>query len=275
MKYKLVCIDMDGTLLNGHSNISDRNKEALKKAVNKGVQIAISTGRIFASADYFAGLIGIKTDLISCNGAYIKNRSTNEVIYSNTLTDEQVLKIHDTIKDHNFKIIYYTHDTAIVDSKFPENHTYNITNKLVSDDKKIKFFIESDISKILKNYSNKIIKVICIDNSENKNTLLNVKNNLLKFSDIETVSSGDNNFEVMQKGVSKGNAAKILSEKLGIKQDEVICIGDNENDLSMIKFAGLGVAMGNGSDIVKKSANYITDTNTNDGVAKAIERFIL
>ncbi|MDR5588588.1 MULTISPECIES: Cof-type HAD-IIB family hydrolase [Clostridium] len=275
MKYKLVCIDMDGTLLNGHSNISERNKDALKKAVKKGVQVAISTGRIFASADYFADLIGIKTDLISCNGAYIKNRSTNEVMYSNTLTNEQVLKIHDSIKGHDFKIIYYTHDTAIVDSLFPENHTYNVTNKLVSDEKKVKFFITSDINKILEKYSNKIIKVICLDNSKDKNTLFEVKNNLLKFSDIETVSSGDNNFEVMQRGVSKGNAARILSEKLGIKQEEVICIGDNENDLSMIKFAGLGVAMGNGSDVVKEVADYITDTNVNDGVAKVIEKFIL
>ncbi|WP_315081663.1 Cof-type HAD-IIB family hydrolase [uncultured Clostridium sp.] len=275
MKYKLVCIDMDGTLLNGHSNISERNKNALKEAVNKGVQVAISTGRIFASADYFAELIGIKTDLISCNGAYIKNRSTNEVIYSNTLTNEQVLKIHDSIKGHNFKIIYYTHDTAIVDSPFPENHTYKVTNKFVSDDKKVKFLITSDINKILELYNNKIIKVICIDNSDNKDALFESKKDLLKFSDIETVSSGDNNFEVMQKDVSKGNAAKILSEKLGIKPEEVICIGDNENDLSMIKFAGLGVAMGNGSDIVKKVANYITDTNVNDGVAKVIEKFIL
>lgn len=275
MKYKLVCIDMDGTLLNGHSNISERNKDALKKAVKKGVQVAISTGRIFASADYFADLIGIKTDLISCNGAYIKNRSTNEVIYNNTLTNEQVLKIHNSIKGHNFRIMYYTHDTAIVDSPFPENHTYNVTNKLVSDEKKVKFFITSDINKILEIYSNKIIKVICIDDSDDKDTLFKVKDNLLKFSDIETVSSGDNNFEIMQKDVSKGHAARILSEKLGIKQEEVICIGDNENDLSMIKFAGLGVAMGNGSDIVKEVADYITDTNVNDGVAKVIEKFIL
>ncbi|NFT06125.1 MULTISPECIES: Cof-type HAD-IIB family hydrolase [Clostridium] len=275
MKYKLICIDMDGTLLNGHSSISERNKEALKKAVNKGVQVAISTGRIFASADYFAELIGIKTDLISCNGAYIKNRSTNEIIYSNTLTNEQVLKIHNSIKGHNFRIMYYTHDTAIVDSPFPENHTYNLTNKLVSDEKKVKFFITSDINEILEIYNNKIIKIICIDNGDDKDTLFKVKNNLLKFSDIETVSSENNNFEIMQKDVSKGNAAKILSEKLGIKPEEVVCIGDNENDLSMIKFAGLGVAMGNGSDVIKKIANYITDTNVNDGVAKVIEKFIL
>ncbi|MBW6410772.1 Cof-type HAD-IIB family hydrolase [Clostridium weizhouense] len=276
MKYKLICIDMDGTLLSGHSEISEKNKYVLKKAVDKGIKIAISTGRIFASADYFANLVGIKTELISCNGAYIKNRATDEVIYSNTLTKEQVLKIYNTIHDKGFRIIYYTCDTAIIDTPFKENHTYNITNKLVPAEKQVKFFITSDIHEILDKFGDSIIKIIGLDDSNNnKQKLLNVKNELLKFSDLETVSSGSNNFEIMQKGVSKGNAAKILGEKLGIKKEETICIGDNENDVSMIKYAGLGIAMGNGSEVAKKAADYITDTNINDGVAKAIEKFAL
>ncbi|GAA0076922.1 Cof-type HAD-IIB family hydrolase [Clostridium sp. CTA-5] len=275
MKYKLICIDMDGTLLSGHSEISEKNKSTLKKAVDKGIKVAISTGRIFASADYFANLVGIKTELISCNGAYIKNRATDEIIYSNTLTREQVLKIYNTIHDKGFRIIYYTCDTAIIDTPFAENHTYNVTNKLVSEEKRVKFFITSDINEILDKFGDSIIKIIGLDDSNNKEKLLNVKNELLKFSDLETVSSGSNNFEIMQKGVSKGNAAKILGEKLGIKKEETICIGDNENDISMIKYAGLGIAMGNGSEVAKKAADYITDTNVNDGVAKAIEKFAL
>ena len=275
MKYKLICVDMDGTLLNDKHDISTRNKETLKKAVDKGVQVAISTGRIFSSADYFAELVGIKTDLISCNGAYVRNRLTNEVIYTNALTSEQVLKVNDIIQGHDFKIFYYTYNTVIVDSALPEDHTYNLTNKLVSDDRKIKFFISSDIKEITEKYDNKIVKIICIDNSDDKTTLLKCKESISKFSDIEIVSSSNNNFEIMQKDVSKGNAAKILSKKLNIKPEEIMCIGDNENDLSMIKFAGLGVAMGNGSDAVKKCADYVTDTNVNDGVAKAIEKFIL
>lgn len=274
MKYKLICVDMDGTLLNDSHHISNRNKETLKKAVDKGVQVAISTGRIFSSADYFAELVGIKTNLISCNGAYIRNRLTNEVLYANSLTNEQVLKVNKVIQEYNFRTLYYTYNTVIVDSPLPENHTYNLTNKLVDEDKKIKFFISSDINEITQKYTNKIVKIICINNVEDNSTLLKCKERISKFSDIEIVSSSNNNFEIMQKNVSKGNAAKILSEKLNIKPEEVVCIGDNENDLSMIKFAGLGVAMGNGSDIVKKCADYVTDTNINDGVAKAIEKFV-
>ena len=79
----------------------------------------------------------------------------------------------------------------------------------------------------------------------------------------------------MNKGVSKGNSVKILADYYGINREQVICIGDSENDLSMIKFAGLGVAMGNGSLAVKEAAQYITDSNNCDGVAKVIEKFVL
>ncbi|SFC85124.1 Cof-type HAD-IIB family hydrolase [Clostridium uliginosum] len=275
MNYKLICIDMDGTLLNKHSEISEKNKNTLKKAVASGINVAICTGRIFASADYFSDLVGIKTALIACNGSYIKDKSTNEVIYTSTLKKEQILKIYRTVNNHNFKIIYYTCDTAIMEKEFPEDHTYVVTNKLVPDEKKIKFFITSDINEIINKYGDEIIKIICLDNREDKTELLEVKKELLKFSDLETVSSGGNNFEIMQHGVSKGNAAKILAEKLGINQKEIMCIGDNENDVSMLKYAGLGVAMGNGCALAKEVADYVTDTNVNDGVAKAIEKFAL
>ena len=81
--------------------------------------------------------------------------------------------------------------------------------------------------------------------------------------------------EINYKDVSKGNAIKSLLDKYNIKEEELVCIGDNENDISMIKLAGLGIAMGNAISEVKNIADYITDTNKRDGVAKAIEKFIL
>src|SRR3712207_9057504 len=86
------------------------------------------------------------------------------------------------------------------------------------------------------------------------------------------VSSLGDNFEIMNKGVSKGRGVQELAEFYGLTKDEVICIGDGENDLSMIEYAGLGIAMGNAPNFIKEKANYITDTNDNDGVAKAIEK---
>ncbi len=94
-------------------------------------------------------------------------------------------------------------------------------------------------------------------------------------NEFEVVSSHFDNFEVTGKGVSKGNAVKVLANYYGIDSEQVICIGDSENDLSMIKYAGLGIAMGNADENVKEAAKYITDNNNCDGVAKAIEKFVL
>lgn len=93
--------------------------------------------------------------------------------------------------------------------------------------------------------------------------------------ELEIVSSWDDNFEIMKKGSSKGEAVAQLAKYFNLKRDEVMCIGDSENDLSMIEYAGIGVAMGNAIDIVKQSAQYITLPNTESGVAKAIEKFVL
>jgi len=101
------------------------------------------------------------------------------------------------------------------------------------------------------------------------------KISLRDMNEFEVVSSHYDNFEVTAKGVSKGNAVKVLADYYRINSKQVICIGDSENDSSMIIYAGLGIAMGNADDVVKEAAKYITDTNNSDGVAKAIEKFVL
>lgn len=92
---------------------------------------------------------------------------------------------------------------------------------------------------------------------------------------MEIVSSWNDNFEVMRNGSTKGDAVRYLANYFGIDKEEVMCIGDSENDLSMIKYAGTGIAMGNASEDIKSVADYVTDTNVNDGVAKAINKFVL
>ncbi|MGL5244586.1 MAG: HAD-IIB family hydrolase, partial [Sarcina sp.] len=92
---------------------------------------------------------------------------------------------------------------------------------------------------------------------------------------LEVVSSSLNNFEIMAEGTSKGKAVKALAERLGVKREEIMCIGDSENDLSMIEYAGVGIAMGNALDMLKEKATFVTKSNNEHGVARAIEKFIL
>lgn len=275
MNYKLICIDMDGTLLNKNHNVSERNKEILRKAQDKGVTIALTTGRMYTSARIYSDIIGIDSPIISGNGTNIRDKVTDELMYSLCLNKEQLCQIDSIVKDNGFDEFYYTYNCAIGKKDFPENHPYIINNKTAKEKDKINIFISEDIKKAFDRFNDKIVKCICIDNREDKGRLFKIKEELQKNKELEVVSSASNNFEVMRAGSSKGKAVSVLADKYGIKREEVICIGDNENDLSMINYAGLGVAMGNACDLLKENADYITDTNENDGVAKVIEKFVL
>ncbi len=277
-KIKLICIDMDGTLLNSNHEVSDRNKKALRKAKELGVNIAITTGRLFCSARYYSDLIGIDTAVIASNGAYIKTNYNDDAILENPITIDLVIEIFNIVKKHGLSVNFNSWDTLIREYEVPETHAYSVMNKVLPEDKKVKFLIDSNnFVDTLINFNGKILKGIVIEERENKKHLWAAKDELKKvFGDkLHVVSSGTNNFEIMSGEASKGKAVEYYAKSLNISPSEVMCIGDSENDLSMIKFAGIGVAMGNGLDLIKSEADYITDTNNNDGVAKAIEHFVL
>ena len=276
-RIKLICIDMDGTLLNSNHEVSEENKLTLQKAFESGIKIAICTGRLFMSARYYSDLIGItNTPVIASNGAYIKNGYTDEAIYENPMPKDLVLEIYSVIKRYGLKVNFNSWNSLLRIDEAPEDHTYVMMNKEVSQDKKINFIINENLEEAINNFDGEILKGIVIE-KENTETLWKAKSELKEiYGDrLHIVSSGNDNFEIMLGSTSKGNAVSVLTKSLNINPSEVMCIGDSENDLSMITFAGLGVAMGNGLDMVKEAADYITDTNDNSGVAKAIEKFVL
>ncbi|CDM68142.1 cof family hydrolase [Clostridium bornimense] len=275
MKYKLICIDMDGTLLdNSAKNIPNENLEAIKLATEKGVKVAITTGRLFTSAKYFSDLIGVKTPVIASNGAYIREKDSDKVIAKFLLGEDNINAILDIVKDYDIRIFFNTVDTVITDKDVMQGNAYMEMNKDLPEEMRVKFLINSDLKTTALRYKDEILKCICI-NENNLRNIEEIKMKLKKIDTIEVVSSNHNNFEIMNKGVSKGKAVETLAKEYGILKDDIIAIGDGENDLSMIKYAGLGVAMGNSSDYIKKHADYVTDTNVNGGVGKIIKKFVL
>lgn len=269
---------MDGTLLSSNHEVSNRNKEALKKAKELGVNIAITTGRLFCSARYYSDLIGINTAVIASNGAYMKTNYEDEAVLESPLPSDTVLQVYNIVKKHGLSANFNSWNTLIRDHEVPKTHVYYVMNKYLPDDRKVKFLIDTkDFANTLKKFKGNVLKGIVIEDRDNKDNLWAAKNELKDvFGDtLHVVSSGNNNFEVMNGTTSKGKAVAYLAETLNIKPAEVMCIGDSENDLSMINYASIGVAMGNGLELVKDAADYVTDTNNNDGVAKAIEKFVL
>ena len=273
MNYKLICIDMDGTLLNDKKTISERNLRSIRLANEKGVRIAVCTGRIFTSADFFSELLGVKSPVIASNGAYIREKDRDEVVYKATLGAEKCKQLLEVFRQYDIYPHYYTSDTVFTEKLAYSAAFYEGVNKTLPKDKQVKIVLVKDWDEVFQRYERDIFKGIGVDEDIEK--IQKAKTFIRDMSGFEVVSSRFDNFEVMNKGVSKGSAVKKLADYYGINSEQVICIGDSENDLSMIEFAGFGIAMGNADEAVKEAAKYITESNNCDGVAKAIEKFVL
>lgn len=277
MKYKMICIDMDGTLLNKRKKISLRNKEAIQKAYSMGVEIVITTGRLYNNAAYFSQLLGVDSPVIAGNGAIVMDQRTNDIIYEKEIPINDCNEILNILNKYKAFFQFNTDKTIYCNNLLTKVSTeFYMTKQVYFEHLNIKYKkvkTKEDWENIFKEEEGYIAKSIVL--SPFKSTILKIREELNKLPNIVSFASGDYSLEINSSGVSKGNAVKALIEKYGIKREELICIGDNENDLSMISFAGLGVAMGNAIPELKDIADYITDTNKNDGVAKVIDKFIL
>lgn len=275
MGIKLICIDMDGTLLGkDKQTVSKDDKETIKDAISRGIHVAITTGRVYDCAKIYAETIGLKTPIVSSNGAYIGG-SDGQEIYSNYLSGEDLKDFYKITEKYNLQTYLTTNIAIVSTAEIEEDHIYKVFNKTIAEDKRIKFDVVSDISEALQKYEGKILKGLCLEKKDVEK-LKKARKELEQCGDnLEIVTSWVDNFEVMKKGSSKGEAVKMLTKYFDLTCDEVMCIGDSENDISMIKFAKIGVAMGNATEDVKEAADYVTDDNCNGGVGKAIRKYVL
>ncbi len=271
--YKLVVCDMDGTLLNSKAEVSERTKRALKKLFEKNIHVAIATGRIYTSARVYAKYLGLVTPIIACNGGIVKDLADNRIIYDSPIRKEDCLKVFDICKQNNVYFHFYTQDVFYTEKLEMPSLKYSEWNKTLKEEDRIDIRVIQDAYAHLLQKDEKIYKIQL--NSNDLQLLANMREKIEEIQTITCSKSWHNNIEVMNKNVSKGNAVRHLAESLGVKREEVVCFGDNENDISMLSYAGLGIAMGNAEDVVKEQADHVTTTNDEDGVAVALEKFVL
>ena len=275
---KLVALDLDGTLFDNSSRISKRNLTAIRSITDKGIHVVISTGRPFEGIpfDQIKGT-GINY-AITANGSGIYEISTGKCLYENAMDEELVTPIL------NFLLTRDIHMDAFIGGKgytpiqcvetaqkltVPSSiKNYIITTRTRLDN--ILQFIHENQLKVQKMTLNfyPAADGILIDRET-------VRKFLVSNPSITTVCGGYNNLEFTRADANKGVGLRKLAEILGVNPDATMAIGDTENDLAIIEAAGIGVAMGNATDAVKARADYVTTTNTKDGVAAAIEHFIL
>ncbi|MCR4434698.1 MAG: Cof-type HAD-IIB family hydrolase [Clostridiales bacterium] len=271
--YKLMAIDLDGTLLNSSKNISKENVKMLQLAMNEGVKIVICSGRIFKSARIYARQVCARGPLIACNGAVIKDMETEQVFYNNTLSKKDCFNIIDICRKQGIYFHIYIGDTLYAQTLEFGAAFYKKLNEELPEQDRINIEIEKDLNRVVEENPISPSKIVVV--SEDLELLSRARKKISEIDSVEIMSSFYDNFEIVNRGVNKGNALKFLSEKMNLDREEIVAIGDNENDYSMIRFAGVGIAMGNAENFIKEIADYITLDNDNNGVAAAVKKYIL
>jgi Cof subfamily protein (haloacid dehalogenase superfamily) len=273
LMYKLVAIDLDGTLLNNEKEISKRNIKAIREACSKGVKIVICSGRVFSGARVYAKQVGVTGPVIACNGAVITRDIGGELMYASYMNKSDCFKVIDICKKYNTYYHIYAGDVMLTERLEGPSLRYYERNKTLLPEDRIKIEVVPDMREKLLNTAEVVLKFIII--TQDLDILKNARAEAESLSNVTIMSSNYDNFEIMNKGVNKGDSLKQLAEMLNISSDEVMAIGDNENDLTMLSYAGLGVAMENAESNIKEAADYVTLSNEDDGVALAIEKFVL
>ncbi len=258
--YKLIALDLDGTLTNDNKDILEETKNELIKLSRKGVVIVLASGRPTAGIFKEANELELdKTEgyLLSFNGARVLNYKTNEVVYEQTLNPEIAQEMYDRAKYYGLSPLTYNATEIISEdvgdhwiqlesftTKMPIKHVHNFKEEITTPVNKVLITGEpSYVASIIDEFK-------------------------APYVDKMSIYRSDPYFiECMDKGIDKAASLSILCQQLGISRDETIAFGDGYNDLSLIEWCHLGVAMENAVDEVKSRANYITKSNNDNGIA--------
>lgn len=268
MDYKLIVLDIDGTLTNSKKEITPRTRYALLEAQNQGKKVVLASGRHPIGIEPIARDLMLDKNggyIMAFNGGKIINCATNQIIVSKIFPNEYLSDIVSVLKESNITINTYNDNSIISDNKV-NDYTY-----VERDILKINMVVVDDFVSAVKFDINKILLAGEPDEIDKYKEILAMRYDGL----LDVYKSAPYFLEIMPFGVTKGSMLPLLLDKLGVNRDELIAFGDNYNDMTMIGYAGFGVAMGNAEEDVKKIANYICESNDEDGVAKTMAKYVL
>lgn len=261
--YRLLAIDLDGTLLTPQHDISPRTLAVLQQAVDAGLRLVIATGRVPYILGDFAQYIPFNAPQITSNGAVIIDPRTHTVLHEEYMPANMALPVIEAAHDLDLQLCYYT-DQAL----FAERSLYSLNNWYLAS------VPVTPIDDIAQLHTHPCIKLAAFGDER---TVSAKRQKLAQTfaGQVYVTQTAEEWLEFLHPHVSKAKGLAFISQLLGIPPEEMIAIGDNHNDLEMLRFAGLGIAMGNADDEIKAAADYITRSNAEDGVAVAIENFAL
>ncbi len=266
MRYRLAAVDMDGTLLNGDKQVTPKTREALLSALKQGTIVTLCTGRPLQGLTDCLDLITPDAPVVTYNGGAVLTSRTGRLLYGKTLEPAAALEIIRRGLERGAIIIAWADDKLYV-SELSEP-----TEKYARLSGSERLLLEEPMRSSLAEAG--IIKIIWMDWPERIAGHLKYAQEK-PVGDARAVLSSPYLLEFMDKAASKAEGLRLVAAYYGLDRKEIMAVGDNYNDIDMLEYAGLGVAMGNAPDEVKAAADFVTLSNEEDGVAAAFEKFIL
>ncbi|MGE5673191.1 MAG: Cof-type HAD-IIB family hydrolase [Mycobacterium leprae] len=281
LQYKLLALDVDGTLMNSQKRISQATRLALSQAMAQGVHVTLATGRGFPSAVAIARSLGLKTPLVTHDGGYVADPVTGRVVSRVAIPAETTAKAVELFRECGLHVALLHEKFRVIDDRLPYwrkdwfkpgrwgeiyNFLWEYRNYPLVHAPNLAEYVRSNQLEVPKYYVTGDATSIKLGQTR----LQQEMGDLLR-----TASAGPEAMEVMPVGLSKGTGVEALAKSLGLTMQEVIACGDNYNDVEMIRAAGMGVAMGQAPDEVRWSARFVTRSNDEDGVAYVVKRFLL
>lgn len=265
MKYKLVATDLDGTFLDGNGNISKRNMEAINRIREKGCIFTVITGRMYSSAKQYIDELQCRELAEFYQGAVITDTSDGNVIYRTTMKKSVCESVYSDAVKRSLNIQAYADDKVYAE-------IYDENTAFYEHMCRLRVNIVDSIEYIIS--SNDNVKLLI--NSDRGSVKRNIGFFMDKYSkETNVTQSGEHFIEFTHKDANKGHALELIAHRYGIDRSEIIAFGDHMNDISMLQYAGTGVAMGNAPQNVKKYADIVAPPNTESGVAAVLEKLCL
>ena len=269
-EYKMIVLDLDGTLTNRNKEITPKTKETLMKAQEQGKIVVLASGRPTYGVMPLAEELHLEDYggyILSFNGGIIMNCKTKEVVFSRQIPAEANGKIIDLAQEHNVSILTYENRTLLTNC--PEDQYVQLESRI-----NILKIISMTTEKLKEHLTFSVPKFLMTDDGDYL-AMVEPKVKAALGKNFSVYRSDPFFLEILPKGIDKAQSLERLLDVIGVKREEMIACGDGYNDLTMVQYAGLGVAMGNGVLPVRKAADYITLTNEEDGVAHVVEKFML
>lgn len=273
MCIKLIASDIDGTLMNSYNELTDVTFKAIKSAMSLGIDFIPCTGRSLTAIDPNIMKIPDIKYAITSNGAAIFNLETNKQIYSDSINLSTALDVLKIASAYDIcPIVFFDSQAYVSKECYDSPLNYGLLRPMIDYFKNTRHPVDN-INNLLIARNKSIDKIfLMMGDQEIRKTLQTIFN---KIPNIHVTSSAVNNIEILNKTATKGNALKFLCNELIITKDDIMAFGDSPNDDDMLKFAKYSFAMGNATESIKRLSQYTTLSNDEDGVAVAINKFIL